>query len=82
MNKRSMNKGEPAASAGRGNVLRRMFGCELREATEKQVVPCAVRERSAELLEERQPRISGEQTRAKRERKQVYYMSMEFLVGT
>ena len=57
----------------------RMFGCSLEMATEKQVyraVCVAVRE----LLEDDR-RAFVEQTRAE-QRKQVYYMSMEFLVGT
>ena len=57
----------------------RMFGCSLEMATEKQVyraVCVAVRE----LLEDER-RAFVEQTRAQ-ENKQVYYMSMEFLVGT
>ena len=58
----------------------RMFGCSLEMATEKQVyraVCVAVRE----LLEDER-RAFVEQTRAQEKRKQVYYMSMEFLVGT
>ena len=57
----------------------RMFGCSLEMATEKQVyraVCVAVRE----LLEDER-RAFVEQTHAQ-ENKQVYYMSMEFLVGT
>ena len=57
----------------------RMFGCSLEMATEKQVyraVCVAVRE----LLEDER-RAFVEQTRAQAH-KQVYYMSMEFLVGT
>ena len=57
----------------------RLFGCSLEMATEKQVyraVCVAVRE----LLEDDR-RAFVEQTRAE-QRKQVYYMSMEFLVGT
>ena len=57
----------------------RMFGCSLEMATEKQVyraVCVAVRE----LLEDER-RAFVEQIRAQ-ENKQVYYMSMEFLVGT
>ena len=57
----------------------RLFGCTLEEATEKQAykaVCTAVRE----MLEERR-RAFQKQVREK-ERKQVYYMSMEFLVGT
>ena len=57
----------------------RMFGCSLEMATEKQVyraVCVAVRE----LLEDDR-RAFVEQMCAE-QRKQVYYMSMEFLVGT
>ena len=56
----------------------RLFGCSLEMATEKQVyraVCVAVRE----LLEDDR-RAFVEQTRAE-QRKQVYYMSMEFLMG-
>lgn len=57
----------------------RMFGCTLEEATEKQaykVVCSYVREVLAEKRRAFQKEIRAE------ERKQVYYMSMEFLVGT
>ena len=57
----------------------RMFGCTLEEATEKQAYKavCAyVREVLAEKRRNFQKEIRAE------ERKQVYYMSMEFLVGT
>jgi starch phosphorylase len=57
----------------------RMFGCAMKDATEKQayrVVCTSVRE----LLEENR-RTFQKQVRQE-ERKQVYYMSMEFLVGT
>ena len=57
----------------------RMFGCSLEMATEKQAYR-AVCVTVRELLEDDR-RVFAEQTRAK-ERKQVYYMSMEFLVGT
>lgn len=57
----------------------RLFGCELKQATEKQAyrVLCTV---VRELLQLRQ-RDSARAVREK-EGKQVYYMSMEFLVGT
>ena len=57
----------------------RVFGCPLKDATEKQayrVVCISVRE----ILEDRR-RTFRKQLR-EQERKQVYYMSMEFLVGT
>jgi len=57
----------------------RLFGCTLEEATEKQVykVICtAVRELLAEDRRAFQKKVRAE------EQKQVYYMSMEFLVGT
>ena len=57
----------------------RMFGCALEDATEKQAYKavCAyVREVLAEKRRAFQKEIRAE------ERKQVYYMSMEFLVGT
>jgi starch phosphorylase len=57
----------------------RMFGCPLKDATEKQayrVVCVSVRE----MLEDKR-RVFQQQVR-EQERKQVYYMSMEFLVGT
>ena len=57
----------------------RLFGCQLKDAAEKQAyraVCSAVRE----LLQERQ-RAFAKQSRAQ-SHKQVYYMSMEFLVGT
>lgn len=60
-------------------MCNRMFGCELDEATEKQVykVVCTY---TRELLEEN--RRFFEKRVREQERKQVYYMSMEFLVGT
>ena len=57
----------------------RMFGCGLEEATEKQAYK-VVCDTTRELLAERR-RAFQKEVRAK-ERKQVYYMSMEFLVGT
>ena len=57
----------------------RLFGCQLKDAAEKQAyraVCCAVRE----LLQEQQ-HIFANDVR-KQSHKQVYYMSMEFLVGT
>jgi len=57
----------------------RLFGCSLEEATEKQVykVVCTVcRELMAENRRKYQKEIR------EKEQKQVYYMSMEFLVGT
>ncbi len=57
----------------------RLFGCKLEEATEKQVykVICTVtRELLAENRRAFQKKVRDE------EQKQVYYMSMEFLVGT
>jgi len=56
----------------------RMFGCELREATEKQAYR-ALCVTVRMMLEDRQRAFQAE-TREK-ERKQVYYMSMEFLMG-
>jgi len=60
-------------------VCNRTFGCTLEEATEKQAyktVCIYVREELAEKRRNFQKEIRNE------ERKQVYYMSMEFLVGT
>ena len=57
----------------------RMFGCELREATEKQAYR-ALCVTVRIMLEDKQRAFQAE-TKEK-ERKQVYYMSMEFLVGT
>ena len=57
----------------------RMFGCELREATEKQAYR-ALCVTVRMMLEDKQRTFQAE-TR-QNERKQVYYMSMEFLVGT
>ena len=57
----------------------RLFGCKLEEATEKQVYKavCTVtRELLAENRRAFQKKVRDE------EQKQVYYMSMEFLVGT
>ena len=61
------------------DTCRRMFGCSLTEATEKQVYRALctfVRESLEEQNRAFQKRLSqnGE--------KKVYYMSMEFLVGT
>ena len=61
------------------DVVRRLFGCELEVATEKQVYRALctlVREKLTE-----QNRLFNRENAAK-ERKEVYYMSMEFLVGT
>lgn len=61
------------------DTLRRIFGCELADATQKQVYRAlciSVRE----LLTEKN-RVFGNRC-AEKERKEVYYMSMEFLVGT
>lgn len=57
----------------------RLFGCAPREATEKQIYRALCMSVRREL-EDRQ-RVFQAENRAK-ERKQVYYMSMEFLVGT
>ena len=57
----------------------RLFGCQLKDATEKQAyraVCCAVRE----LLQEQQHVFANDM--CEQSHKQVYYMSMEFLVGT
>jgi starch phosphorylase len=58
---------------------RRTFGCELKDATEKQAYKalCKV---VRELLAEKNRDFRT--ACAEQERKQVYYMSMEFLVGT
>ena len=61
------------------DICNRMFGCALEDATEKQVykVICvAVREMMAENRRAFQKEVK------EKERKQAYYMSMEFLVGT
>ena len=65
--------------SGLQEVCNRTFGCSLEEATEKQAYKtvCAyVREVLAEKRRAYQKDIR------ENERKQVYYMSMEFLVGT
>ncbi len=56
-----------------------LFGCEITEATEQQIYKavCAV---VREMLQKM--RRSYAKDVEKREKKQVYYMSMEFLVGT
>jgi len=64
---------------GLQEVCSRMFGCSMEEATEKQAykaVSTYVREELAEKRRAFQKEIREQ------ERKQVYYMSMEFLVGT
>lgn len=61
------------------DTLRRIFGCELADATQKQVY-CALCISVRELLTEKN-RVFGNRCTEK-ERKEVYYMSMEFLVGT
>lgn len=57
----------------------RMFGCALEDATEKQVYKTVCTYVREELADKR--RAFQKEIRAK-EQKQVYYMSMEFLVGT
>ena len=61
------------------DALRRLFGCTLEDATEKEAYRalCTV---VRELLVEKN-RIFQERC-AREEKKEVYYMSMEFLVGT
>ena len=61
------------------DALRRLFGCTLEDATEKEAYRalCTV---VRELLVEKN-RIFQERC-AREEKKDVYYMSMEFLVGT
>ena len=61
------------------DALRRLFGCGLEDATEKQAYSAlctVVRELLAEKNRVFQDRCAEEQ------KKEVYYMSMEFLVGT
>ena len=61
------------------DICSRMFGCRLEDATEKQaykVICTATRELMAENRRAFQKKVREE------EQKQVYYMSMEFLVGT
>ncbi len=61
------------------DALRRLFGCGLEDATEKQAYRAlctVVRELLAEKNRIFQDRCAEEQ------KKEVYYMSMEFLVGT
>ena len=61
------------------DALRRLFGCGLEDATEKQAYRALctdVRELLAEKNRVFQDRCAEEQ------KKEVYYMSMEFLVGT
>ena len=65
--------------AALNDALRRLFGCTLADATEKQVYRalCVV---IREILAEKN-RIFRKKC-AQEEKKEVYYMSMEFLVGT
>ena len=68
-----------APRAAMEDALRRIFGCSLEEATEKQAYRAlctVVRELLAEKNRVFQNRCAQE------EKKEVYYMSMEFLVGT
>ena len=61
------------------DTLLELFGCTFKDATEKQVyraLCCTVRELLRKKRLEFRREFTGE------ERKQVYYMSMEFLVGT
>ena len=61
------------------DICNRQFGCTLEEATEKQaykVICTATREMLADNRRAFQKKVRDE------EQKQVYYMSMEFLVGT
>ena len=60
-------------------VCNRTFGCGLEEATEKQAFKTVCSYVREELAEKR--RAFQKEIREK-EQKQVYYMSMEFLVGT
>ena len=61
------------------DALRRIFGCSLQDATEKQIYRalCTV---VRELLAEKNRLFQNRC--AKEEKKEVYYMSMEVLVGT
>ncbi len=66
-------------TAALNDALRRIFGCTLAEATEKQAYRAlciVVRELLTEKNRVFMNRCSAE------EKKEVYYMSMEFLVGT
>ncbi len=68
-----------APRAAMEDALRRIFGCSLEEATEKQAYRAlctVVRELLAEKNRVFQNRCAQEK------KKEVYYMSMEFLVGT
>ena len=61
------------------DCMRRIFGCGLNEATEKQVYRALclmIREKLTELNGAFNDEV------AQKEQKEVYYMSMEFLVGT
>lgn len=61
------------------NTCRKQFGCELKEATKQQVYKalCII---VKDILVEKN--IEFEAKTKKQEDKQVYYLSMEFLVGT
>ena len=76
-----MDKREKKAEIidGLQEVCNRTFGCSLNEATEKQAYKTVCTYVREELAEKR--RAFQKEIREK-ERKQVYYMSMEFLVGT
>ena len=59
--------------------MRRLFGCGLTDATEKQVYR-ALCYMLREILTEKNGAFNDRVSR--NEQKEVYYMSMEFLVGT
>lgn len=60
-------------------MMRRLFGCSLKDATEKQVYR-ALCYLVREFLTEKNGAFNNQV--AAKEQKEVYYMSMEFLVGT
>ena len=81
MDKKNVNCGMTAEELKQGlqEVCNRTFGCSLEEATEKQAYKTVCTYVREELAEKR--RAFQKEIR-QQERKQVYYMSMEFLVGT
>ena len=70
---------DPKLTAALNEVCSRMFGCALEDATERQVYKTVCTYVREELADKR--RAFQKEIR-QQERKQVYYMSMEFLVGT
>ncbi len=79
MKKKEMKPAQKGIMDALADSLYRSFGCTLEEATERQIYRalCGV---LRELLTEKNSAFL--QKNAQEEKKEVYYMSMEFLVGT